>query len=78
MDAPKFRTKPKVHEPKGLFFGKSGTGKTSVSLSTGKPTVLINTDNGAEEILSQQKKADIHRSRLARHGIATEATAMYD
>lgn len=59
MDAPKFRTKPKVHEPKGLFFGKSGTGKTSVALSTGKPTVLINTDNGAEEILSQQKKADI-------------------
>ena len=56
MDAPKFRTTPKVHEPKGLFFGKSGTGKTSVALSTGKPTVLINTDNGAEEILSQQKR----------------------
>ena len=59
MDAPKFRTEARVHEPKSLIFGKHGTGKTSFALSTGKPTVVFNLDNGLEEILRQNKGNDV-------------------
>ena len=47
------RTKAKDRPGKTVLFGEPGSGKTTTACSLPK-TVLINTDNGAEEVIAQQ------------------------
>ena len=53
-----FRTEAIVLPPKWGVYGKHGSGKSTLALSSGKKTVVLNTDNGIEEVL-QQTKGDI-------------------
>ena len=53
-----FRTEAIVLPPKWGVYGKHGSGNSTLALSSGKKTVVLNTDNGIEEVL-QQTKGDI-------------------
>ena len=70
MDAPKFRTEAKVHEPKTLVFGKHGTGKTMFALSTGKPTVRYSTSTTDSRKSSDKTKQRRLRSQIAQSLLA--------
>lgn len=50
-----FRTEAIVLPPKWGVYGKHGSGKSTLALSSGKKTVVLNTDNGIEEVLHQAK-----------------------
>ena len=48
------RTEAKIRPPKTVIFGEPGSGKTTLATTLPK-SVIINTDDGAEEVLHQNK-----------------------